>query len=114
MDVSSIMGSFRKGFHFANGKVMLNICILSQKACDSIDEAFIESVTEDDYNYAVSQVIIGPEKRFLFKENSDDEILELIRKIHVKLEESPVTIMPFIKSCTRNAYFYSILKYWQN
>ena len=91
--------------------IRVNICILSQKACDSIDEAFIASVTEDDYNYAVSQVIIGPEKKCLFEENSDDEILELIRKIHVKLEDSPVTIMPFIKSCTRNAVFYSLLKY---
>ena len=71
--------------------------------------ALIESIDEEDYKSAVSQIIIGPEMKFC-DENSDDDIPKLIRKIHEKLECSPVTIMPFIKSCTRNANFYSILK----
>ena len=72
-------------------------------ACHSLGNSFIESINYDDYNYAVSQIIIGPQNSC--DENSEEDILELVRKIHGKLEDSPVEIMPFIKSCTRNAIF---------
>ena len=72
-------------------------------ACHSFGEAFIESINDDDYNYAALQIIVGPQKSC--DENSEEDILELVRKIHGKLEDSPVEIMPFIKSCTRNADF---------
>ena len=72
-------------------------------ACHSLGEAFIELINEDDYNYAVSKIIVGPEK--LRDECLKEEILELVRKIHGKLKDSPTEIMPFIESCTRNAVF---------
>ena len=72
-------------------------------ACHSLGEAFIELINEDDYNYAVSKIIVGPEK--LRDECLKEEILELVRKIHGKLKDSPTEIMPFIQSCTRNAVF---------
>ena len=73
-------------------------------ACHSRVHSFIESINYEDYNYAVSKIIIGPQKAF--DENSEEDIFELLRKIHGKLEDSPLEIMPFIKSCTRNADFY--------
>ena len=76
-------------------------------ACHSLGESFIESfielINDDDYNYAVLQIILGPEKSR--DENFKEDILELVRKIHGKLENSPTEIMPFIQSCTRNAVF---------
>ena len=72
-------------------------------ACDSHGKAFIELVNEDDYNYAVSKIIVGPEKSR--DECLKEDILELVQKIQEKLEDSPTEILPFIKSCTRNAVF---------
>ena len=72
-------------------------------ACHSLGKAFIQLINDDDYNYAVLQIIVGPQKSC--DENSGEYIPELVRKINEKLEESPIEIMPFIKSCTRNAYF---------
>ena len=72
-------------------------------ACHSLANSFIESVNYDDYNYAVSQILIGPQKTC--DENSGEDIIELVQKIHGKLEDSPADIMPFINSCTRNAVF---------
>ena len=62
----------------------------------------LESINEDDYDNAVSKIIIGPKK------NSDedhfpDNIVFLIKEIREKLEGSPATIFPFIDSCSRNA-----------
>ena len=74
-------------------------------ACHSLGKAFIELMNEEDYNYAVLQIIVGPQKSC--DENSEEDILELVRKIHGKLEDSPVEIIPFIKSCTRNADFFT-------
>jgi len=65
----------------------------------SLGKALIQGINVDDYNFVVSQIIIGPEKKSC-DENSDDDIFEVIRKINEKLEDSPLTIMPFIKSCT--------------
>ena len=48
--------------------------------------------------------MIGPQK--VCDENSGEDILELVGKIHGKLEDSPVDIMPFIKSCFWDAVFY--------
>ena len=77
---------------------------MSFKACHNLGNALIESVNEDDYNYSVLQIIVGPQKSC--DENSEDDIPELVRKINVTLEDSPMEIMPFIKSCTRNANIY--------
>ena len=62
----------------------------------------MESINEDDYDYAVSKIIIGPKK------NSDenhckDDIFFLINEIREQLKDSPATIFPFIESCSRNA-----------
>ena len=72
-------------------------------ACHSDGKAFIELINEDDYKSAVLQVIVGPEKSR--DECLKEDILELVQKIHGKLEDSPTEIMPFIQSCTRNAVF---------
>ena len=48
-------------------------------------------------------MIVGPEKSC--DETREEDFLEMVRKINGKLEESPKEIMPFIKSCTRNAVF---------
>ena len=68
----------------------------------------IGSFTEEEYNYVVMQ-IIGEKKAQKRKMNSDDDPFEefipkVIKKIRDKLENSPMTIFPFIESCTRNAY----------
>ena len=68
----------------------------------------IGSFTEEEYNYVVMQ-IIGEKKAQKRKMNSDDDPFEefipkAIKKIRDKLENSPMTIFPFIESCTRNAY----------
>ena len=87
---------------------MANFCIsklrsffISHEACHSLCEAFIESIYEEDYKNAIFQVVNGPEKRSNDKD-PDDDILELICKIYKTLEDSPVSILPFIQSCTRN------------
>ena len=77
-------------------------------ACQSLGEAFFESINDHDYSNAVLRIIVGPQKSC--DENSGEDIIELVRKIHHKLEDSPVEIMPFIKSCTRNAAFTDKLK----
>ena len=77
------------------------IVFVSHIACHILGEAFIESINEDDYKNVVFQVITTPEKKS--HENSGEDILELICKIYKTLEDSPVTILPFINSCTRNA-----------
>ena len=74
------------------------------KACHSLSKVFLGSINDEDYNYAVLQIIVGPQKSC--DENSEDDISELVRRIHGKLEDSSETIMPFIKSCTRNANFH--------
>ena len=53
--------------------------------------------------------IIGEKRAQKRKMNSDDNpcenfIPDVIKKIRDKLENSPMIIMPFIESCTRNAY----------
>ena len=68
----------------------------------------IGSFTEEEYNYVVMQ-IIGEKKAQKRKMNSDgnpyeDFISNVIKKIRDKLENSPMIILPFIESCTRNAY----------
>ena len=68
----------------------------------------IGSITEDEYNNVVMQ-IIGEKKAQKRKMNSDDNPYEdfihnVLKKIRDKLENSPMTILPFIESCTRNAY----------
>ena len=73
-------------------------------ACQSLGEAFFESINDNDYSNAVLQIIVGPEKSG--DENCDEDIPELVGKIHRKLEDSPTEIMTFIKSCTRNAVFF--------
>ena len=73
-------------------------------ACQSLGEAFFASINDNDYSNTVLQIIVGPQKPC--DENSEKDILELVRKIHGKLEDSPSEIVPFIKSCTRNAVFF--------
>ena len=53
--------------------------------------------------------IIGEKKAQKRKMNSDgnpyeDFIPDITKKIRDKLENSPMMILPFIESCTRNAY----------
>ena len=62
----------------------------------------IDSFNEDDYKNALYQVLSGPQKEACV-ENSRDDIPELICKIYKTLKDSPVTILPFIESCKRNA-----------
>jgi hypothetical protein len=68
-------------------------------ACQSLGKTLTESITEDDYNRGVIQIIDDPEKKSC-DEDSEGDILELIRKIHMKLKNSPISIMPFTQSCT--------------
>ena len=75
---------------------------MSHIACHILGEAFIESIKEDEYKNAVFQVITTPDNKS-YDENSGEDILVLICKIYKTLEDSPVTILPFINSCTRNA-----------
>ena len=49
-------------------------------------------------------IIIGSKKK-TYGKNSKNDIDTLIKKIREKLEDSPVAILPFIESCTRNAHF---------
>ena len=82
--------------------------------CDSLDKKIIGSITEDEYNNVVMQ-IIGEKKAQKRKINSDDNPYEdfihnVIKKIRDKLENSPMIILPFIESCTRNAYQTHLLK----
>ena len=69
----------------------------------------MESINEDDYDNAVSKIIIGPKKNS-YEGHYKDDIVFLIKEIHEKLKDSPATIFPFIESCSRNAnlqlYFY--------
>ena len=110
MDVSSIMGSFRKGYYLGYKlyPIIIYECLVlyhnlvSHEACHGLSDAFIESINEDDYKNAVFQVVNGPEKSSNDK-GPDDNILKLISKIYKTLEDSPVSILPFIQSCTRNA-----------
>lgn len=83
-------------------KGRLNHNSVSHEACHSLCEAFIELINEDDYKNAVFQVVNCPEKK-LNDKDPDDDILKLICKIYKTLEDSPVSILPFIQSCTRNA-----------
>ena len=83
-------------------KGRLNHNFVSHEACNSLCEAFIESINADDYKNAIFQIVNGPEKRSNDKD-PDDDILKLICKIYKTLEDSPVSILPFIQSCTRNA-----------
>ena len=62
----------------------------------------MESVNEDDYDYAVSKIIIGPRKNS-DENQSKDDISVLIMDIREKLKDSPTTIFPFIESCSRIA-----------
>ena len=102
MDVSSIMGSFRKGYYLGCYEWLVwHHNFVSHEACHSLCEAFIESINEDDYKNAVYQVVNGPEKRSNDKD-PDDDILKMIYKIYKTLEDSTVSILPFIQSCTRN------------
>ena len=48
-------------------------------------------------------IIIGSKKKAYGKDSKND-IDILIKKIREKLEDSPVAILPFIESCTRNAH----------
>ena len=48
-------------------------------------------------------IIIGSKKK-AYGKNSKNDIDILIKKIREKLEDSPVAILPFIESCTRNAH----------
>ena len=82
----------------------INFSFVPNTVCNSLGEKFFEPINEDDCNYAVLKIIVGPEKSC--DENCDEDILELVQKIHGKLEDSPLEVMPFIKSCTRNADFY--------
>ena len=102
MDVSPIVGSFRKGLKLY--KWYIKLSFVPNTACLSLANSLIKSVNYDDYNYVVSQIMIGPQK--VCDENSGEDILELVGKIHGKLEDSPVDIMPFIKSCFWDAVFY--------
>ena len=68
----------------------------------------IGSITEEEYNHVVMQ-IIGEKRAQKRKMNSDgnpyeDFIPDITKKIRDKLENSPMMILPFIESCTRNAY----------
>ena len=107
MDVSSIVGSFRKGLKLISGISRLHskvqLSFVSNTACHSHGNLFIESINHDDFKNAVLQIIVGPEKSR--DDNLEEDILELVGQIHGKLEDSPMEIMPFIKSCTRNAVF---------
>ena len=80
----------------------MNHNFVSHEACHTLCEAFIESINEDDYKNAVFQVVNGPEKSSNDK-GPDDDILKLICKIYKTLEDSPISILSFIQSCTRNA-----------
>ena len=82
----------------------VNFSFVPITACQSLGEAFFESINDNDYSNAVLQIIVGPEKSG--DENCDEDIPELVGKIHRKLEDSPTEIMTFIKSCTRNADFF--------
>ena len=83
-------------------KIKVIRILVSHGACHSLSEAFIESINEDDYKNAVFQIVNGPEKRSNDK-GPDDGNLTLISKIYKTLEDSPVSILPFIQSCTRSA-----------
>jgi len=62
----------------------------------------LESINEDDFNNAVSKIIIGP-KRNADEDHSKDYIVFFIKEIREKLKDSPGTIFPFIESCSRIA-----------
>ena len=69
----------------------------------------IGSITEEEYNYVVGTIVIGEKRAKKRKMNSDgnpyeDFIPDITKKIRDNLENSPMTIFPFIDSCTRNAY----------
>ena len=82
----------------------VNFSFVPITACQILGEAFFESINDNDYSDAVLQIIVGPEKSG--DENCEEDVSDLVRKIHRKLEDSPVEIMPFIKSCTRNGDFF--------
>ena len=69
---------------------------------EGLDKKIIQSINPDDYDYAVA-IIIGSKKKAYGKDSKND-IDILIKKIREKLEDSPVAILPFIESCTRNAH----------
>ena len=50
------------------------------------------------------QIVTGAQTKSC-DESIDADILELIRRMHEKLDDSPIAIIQFIKSCTRKAYF---------
>ena len=76
----------------------------SHKACHSLGDKFVETFDEDHYNSTVVQIVTGAQKKSC-DGNIDGDIVKLIRKMHERLTESPITIIEFIKSCTRKAYF---------
>ena len=63
----------------------------------------IESINTDDYNLAISRIMIGAEPNPEKNHQCEDDIFVLISKIREKLEDTPAAIFPFIDSCTRKA-----------
>ena len=83
---------------------MYNLILLfiPPQAAHGLDEKILESINEDDYDYAVSKIISGPKKNSA-EDHYNDDIVFLIKEIHDKLKDSPSTIFPFFESCSRNA-----------
>ena len=103
MDVSSNGSeSFRDGMEHFFRKLLYFVCIIPLLVGEGLDKKIIQSINPDDYDYAVA-IIIGSKKKPYGKDSKND-IDILIKKIREKLEDSPVAILPFIESCTRNAH----------
>ena len=106
LDVSSIVGSIRMGFKPCLCFIFVEAQFSSHKACHSLGDKFVETFDEDHYNSTVVQIVTGAQKKSCDGNiDGDTCIVKLIRKMHERLTESPITIIEFIKSCTRKAYF---------
>ena len=80
----------------------LILLFIPPQASHGLDEKILESINGDDYDNAVSKIMIGPKKNS-HEDQPKDDIGFLIKEIREKLKESPATIFPFIESCSRIA-----------